>query len=128
MGTHNDTYQNYTEKGDPKNQNAHYNSAQRQHRQTPKSQYLYTDHTTAFTDLLGDSQAQDTGWEYIAVVKGGFHLVSEIADENVEWNAMRSGKLEPQTNEKARRIPKIPCWRCLMQELLVSLSIDISSV
>ncbi|MCJ1359532.1 MAG: hypothetical protein MMC33_009534 [Icmadophila ericetorum] len=55
--------------------------------------------------------------------QGGFHLVSEIAEKNVEWSAMRS---EPQTKEKAHRIPK--CWRRLIQELLVSLSIDISSV
>jgi hypothetical protein len=67
-------------------------------------------------------KGKEPSWEHVVVAKGGLLTVSEIPDEETRRSGgYRTGKLDPQTKEKAHRIRKMgACWKCWIGKVPVS--------
>jgi hypothetical protein len=62
------------------------------------------------------------GWEHTVINRGGLCRVSEIPEEAArKKGGKRTGGLDPETKEKARRIRQMrACWNCWVQKVPVS--------
>jgi hypothetical protein len=68
----------------------------------------------------GKEKDHSPGWEHVVVAKGGLLRVSEIPKK--ENRGCRTGELDYETKEKARRIRSMhACWSCWNQKVPVSL-------
>ena len=68
----------------------------------------------------GKEKDHSPGWEHVVVAKGGLLRVSEIPKK--ETRGCRTGELDHEAKEKARRIRKVhACWNCWTQKVPVSL-------
>ena len=68
----------------------------------------------------GKGKNHSPEWEHIVAAKGGLRKVSEIPKK--ETRGCRTGELDYETKEKARRIRKVhACWNCWNQKVPVSL-------
>jgi hypothetical protein len=78
------------------------------------------------TSAKGKEKDRSTGWEHIVVAKNGLHLVTERPMERAtKKSGVRTGGLDPQAKEKARRIRQLrACWNCWVQKVPVSVFYD----
>ena len=68
----------------------------------------------------GKGKDHSPRWEHVVAAKGGLRKMSEIPKK--ETRGCRTGELDHETKEKARRIRKLhACWNCWIQKVPVSL-------
>ncbi|KAK0110729.1 hypothetical protein ONS96_002328 [Cadophora gregata f. sp. sojae] len=57
-------------------------------------------------------------WEHAAICKDGLCFVSENREDEEKRIGVRSGKLDPNVAEKAKRMRKLKaCWKCWIQKV-----------
>lgn len=67
------------------------------------------------------TKAKELTWEHAAICKDGLRFVSENREDEEKRTGVRSGKLDPDVAEKAKRMRKIKaCWKCWIQKVPVS--------
>ncbi|PVH78181.1 hypothetical protein DL98DRAFT_516856 [Cadophora sp. DSE1049] len=68
--------------------------------------------------IKGKSKTKELTWEHAAICKDGLRFVSENREDEEKRTGVRSGKLDPDVAEKAKRMRKIKaCWKCWIQKV-----------
>ena len=76
---------------------------------------------TIRTSTKGKEKAVTQEWEHIVIRQDGLKCLSEHHEDHRKRHGVRTGALDPQAKEKARKIRKIKaCWNCWVQKVPVS--------
>ncbi|KAH7409147.1 hypothetical protein BKA64DRAFT_704932 [Cadophora sp. MPI-SDFR-AT-0126] len=68
--------------------------------------------------IKGKRKTKELTWEHAAIGKDGLRFVSENREDEEKRTGVRSGKLDPDVAEKAKRMRKIKaCWKCWIQKV-----------